>query len=124
LRLLLDTNALVWWRDGSSRLSERVREQIGNPDNDVSVSITSLWEITIKQTLGKLHFLQDFEEVLAEESFDLLGITYRHLRALATLPLHHRDPFDRMLIAQSIVEGMALVSNERLFERYGVTRLW
>ncbi len=67
MRLLLDTNAFIWWRDESPRLSPRVREQISDPENDIAVSVTSLWEITIKRALGKLQFLQDFEEVLAEE---------------------------------------------------------
>jgi PIN domain nuclease of toxin-antitoxin system len=124
LRLLLDTNAFIWWRDGSPRLSQRARDQIGDPDNDIAVSVTSLWEITIKRTLGKLRFLQDFEEVLAEEGFDLLPIGYRHLRALADLPLHHRDPFDRLLIAQALAERVPIATADRSFAVYGVELLW
>ena len=124
MRLLLDTNAFVWWRDESPRLSERVREEIGDPDNEISISITSLWEITIKRSLGKLRFLQDFEEVLAEEEFTLLPIGYPHLRALAALPLHHRDPFDRLLIAQSISERIPVATTDRRFAGYGVEVLW
>jgi PIN domain nuclease of toxin-antitoxin system len=124
LRLLLDTNAFIWWRDGSPRLSPRVREQIGDPENDIAVSVTSLWEITIKRALGKLQFLQDFEEVLAEEGFDLLPIGYRHLRALADLPLHHRDPFDRVLIAQAVAERIPIATADRRFAVYGVELLW
>jgi PIN domain nuclease of toxin-antitoxin system len=124
LRLLLDTNAFIWWRDGSPRLSPHVRTQIGDPENDIAVSITSLWEITIKRALGKLQFLQDFEEVLAEEGFDLLPIGYRHLRALADLPLHHRDPFDRVLIAQAVAERIPVATADRRFAVYGVELLW
>lgn len=124
MRFLLDTNAFIWWRDGSPRLSSPVREQIGDPENVVAVSVTSLWEITIKRTLGKLQFLQDFEEVLAEEGFDLLSIGYRHLRALADLPLYHRDPFDRVLIAQALAERIPIATADRGFAAYGVPILW
>jgi PIN domain nuclease of toxin-antitoxin system len=88
------------------------------------VSVTSLWEITIKRALGKLQFLQDFEEVLAEEGFDLLPIGYRHLRALADLPLHHRDPFDRVLIAQAVAERIPIATADRRFAIYGAEVLW
>ena len=124
MRILLDTNAFIWWRDGSPRLSPHAREQIGDTENDIAVSITSLWEITVKRALGKLRFLQDFEEVLAEEGFDLLPLAYRHLRALADLPLHHRDPFDRLLIAQAVVERIPIATADRRFAVYGVELLW
>jgi len=124
LRLLLDTNAFIWWRDESPRLSGRAREQIANSDNDIAVSVTSLWEITIKRALGKLTFLQDFEVVLAEEGFDLLPITHWHLRSLAELPLHHRDPFDRLLIAQALAEHIPIATADRRVAAYGVEVLW
>ena len=124
MRLLLDTNAFIWWRDESPRLSRQIREQIGDPENGIAVSVTSLWEITIKRTLGKLRFLQDFEAVLAEEGFDLLPIGYRHLRVLADLPLHHRDPFDRVLIAQAMAERIPIATADRKFAIYGVELLW
>ncbi len=124
MRLLLDTNAFLWWRDGSARLSERVCEQIGDPSNEIAVSITSLWEITIKRALGKLRFQQDFEEVLAEEEFSLLPIAYPHLRGLADLPLHHRDPFDRVLIAQALAERVPIATADRRFGAYGVEVFW
>lgn len=124
MRLLLDTNAFVWWRDGSPHLPERVRGLISDTGNDIAVSVTSLWEVTIKRSLGKLTFLQDFEEVLAEEGFDLLPIAHPHLRALADLPLHHRDPFDRLLIAQAIAERIPIATVDRRFGAYGVEVVW
>jgi len=124
MRLLLDTNAFLWWRGASPRLSARAGNQIRDPANEIVVSIVSLWEISIKRGLGKLRFLEDFEEVMAEEEFDLLGVHYTHLRALDGLPHHHGDPFDRLLIAQSISESLPVVTNDGAFPRYDVRTLW
>jgi len=124
VRLLLDTNALLWWRAGSRRLPARVSSQIGDPDNDIAVSIASLSEIAIKRGLGKLRFLEDFEQVIADEEFALLHITYTHLRELGDLPQHHRDPFDRLLISQSLAERIPVVTNDRAFAAYGVNVVW
>ena len=124
MRLLLDTNALLWWRMGSPRLSSIASDQISNPDNDIVVSIASLWEIAIKRVLGKLQFLEDFEEVMANEEFNLLSITYAHLRVLGDLPQHHRDPFDRVLISQSFAERIPIVTNDRAFTAYAVEIVW
>lgn len=124
MKLLLDTNALLWWRIGSSRLSSLASDQISNPDNDIVVSIASLWEIAIKRVLGKLRFLEDFEEVMANEEFNLLSITYAHLRVLGDLPQHHRDPFDRVLISQSFAERIPIVTNDRAFAAYAVEIVW
>lgn len=124
MRLLLDTNVLLWWRDESPRLPPRVTDRIRDPGNDVAISIISWWEIAIKRALGKLRFLEDFEEVMAGEEFDLLPVSYAHLRVLGDLPQHHDDPFDRMLIAQSLAEGIPIVSNDRSFPAYGVEILW
>ena len=100
------------------------RDQISDPDNEIVVSIASLWEIAIKHGLGKLRFLEDIEEVIADEEFDLLNITYGHLRVLGDLPQHHRDPFDRLLISQSLAERMPIVTNDRAFAAYGVSLVW
>jgi PIN domain nuclease of toxin-antitoxin system len=124
VRLLLDTNALLWWRDESPRLPTRVSDQIRDPDNNIVVSIASLWEIGIKRGLGKLQFLEDFEQVVTDEEFDLLGVTYNHLRVLCELPQHHRDPFDRLLISQSIAERIPVVTNDRAFAAYAVEIVW
>jgi PIN domain nuclease of toxin-antitoxin system len=122
--LLLDTNALLWWREGSPALSPRVRDEIRDPANDVAVSIVSWWEIAIKRALGKLRFLEAFEDVMADEGFTLLQISFAHLRALENLPHPHRDPFDRILIAQSMAEGIPIASNDRAFADYGINILW
>lgn len=124
MRLLLDTNALLWWRDGSPRLPDRIGDIVRDPDNDIVVSIVSVWEITIKKTLGKLQFAEDFEEVMADEAFDLLPVTYPHLRRLADLPLLHRDPFDRLLIAQALAERVPVATADRNFAAYGVDIVW
>jgi PIN domain nuclease of toxin-antitoxin system len=124
MRLLLDTNAFLWWRDASPRLPDRVRDEIGDPQNEIVVSIVSFWEIAIKRGLGKLRFLDDFEAVMAEEEFDLLGINYSHLRSLDGLPLHHRDPFDRLLISQSVAENLTVATDDQIFARYRVSTYW
>jgi len=87
-----------------------VSDQIGDPNNDIVVSLASLWEIAIKRMLGKLRFLEDFEEVITDEGFVLLNITYAHLRMLGDLPQHHRDPFDRLLISQSLAERVPIIT--------------
>jgi PIN domain nuclease of toxin-antitoxin system len=124
VRVLLDTNALLWWRNGSSTLSQRAQDEIRDPSNDVTISIVCWWEIAIKRSLGKLQFLEVFEDVMADEGFSLLPISYSHLRALENLPQPHRDPFDRMLIAQSIAENLPIVTNDRAFGDYGINTLW
>jgi PIN domain nuclease of toxin-antitoxin system len=124
VRLLLDTHVLLWWRDDSPRLSKRARGEIGNTANEILVSVASLWEIVIKRSLGKLRFRDDLEEVIREEAFWLTPISPQHLRCLGTLPPLHRDPFDRMLIAQAITEGAPLVTNDRALLAYGTPTFW
>jgi PIN domain nuclease of toxin-antitoxin system len=124
MRLLLDTNAFLWWRDESPRLSERAGTEIRDSANNIFVSIVSFWEISIKRSLGKLRYSEDFEEVMAEEDFGLLGMNYTHLRTLEGLPRHHGDPFDRLLIAQSSAEKLVVVTNDRVFARYAAETLW
>jgi PIN domain nuclease of toxin-antitoxin system len=124
VRLLLDTNVFLWWWEGSPRLPVRVRDLIRDSGNDIAVSIASLWEIAIKRALGKLDFRGDFQEVMTEEAFDLLAITYGHLRVLADLPRNHGDPFDRLLIAQSLAERMPIATADRAFAAYEVEILW
>jgi PIN domain nuclease of toxin-antitoxin system len=124
VRLLLDTHVLLWWRDDSPRLSARARAEIGDATNDILVSIATFWEIVIKRGLGKLAFPEDFEEVIREEAFGLMPISFQHLRLVETLPALHRDPFDRMLVAQALTEGSPLVTNDRIILGYGVPTLW
>ena len=124
MRLLLDANALLWWRDASRRLSSRARDEISDGRNDIVVSVATLWEIAIKRGLGKLKFDDNFEQVIREEDFDLLAISLPHLQAFERLPAHHRDPFDRLLIAQALAEGIPIATGDRVFAAYGVQVIW
>ena len=119
MRLLLDTHILLWWLANSASLSDRARELIADPDNAVFVSAVSLWEIRLKQSLGKLQLPSDFEERLAGESFESLPLLAAHAREVASLPWHHRDPFDRMLIAQARVAELALLTADETAALYG-----
>ena len=105
--------------EAASRLAHRAREFVADPDNTVFVSAVSLWEIWLKQSLGKLSLPADFEEKLAGESFESLPLLAAHTRGVALLPWHHRDPFDRMLIAQAQVSGLKLITADAVAAAYG-----
>ena len=127
MRLLLDTHAFLWFFIGNPSLSEKARASIEEESSDKFFSIASLWEIAIKVSVGKLTLSKPFHEIfpdqLAKNGIDLLGIT-AHVSAITNLPFHHRDPFDRLLIAQATTEQMQIVSNDAAFDSYDVTRLW
>ena len=116
---LLDTHALLWWLGDQSRLSPQAVETIRYSES-VYVSAASTWEIAIKRGLGKLDAPDDLEERIAANRFLVLPITVRHSLAVARLPNHHGDPFDRVLVAQALAEGMTLVSNDPMMVRYPV----
>jgi PIN domain nuclease of toxin-antitoxin system len=124
MRLLLDANTLLWWRDASQRLSSRAHDEISDGQNDIVVSVATLWEIAIKRGLGKLKFDDDFAQVIHDEDFGLLAISLAHLQAFEHLPVHHRDPFDRLLIAQALAEGIPIATGDRVFAAYGVQVIW
>lgn len=127
MRLLLDTHALLWWLAGDRRLTRAARAAIGDEGNAVVVSAASAWEIATKHRLGKLDasaILGSFGQVLASQKFATLDITVDHAERAGMLPGTHRDPFDRMLIAQAHAENLTLVSNDAVFDAYGVRRLW
>ncbi len=128
MRLLLDTHVFLWWVFADPKLSRRGRAEIGSDDNEIFVSAVSAWEITTKYRVGKLpdarNVANDVAASVASEGFSELTVTMRHAQRAGDLVGHHRDPFDRMLIAQALLEGMTLVSNERAFDAYGVKRLW
>ena len=128
MRLLLDTHALLWWLDGDRRLSRKARTAIGAEINSVIVSAASGWEITTKARLGKLpgaiDVATDVAGCVAGQGFSTLDITILHAQRAGRLPGDHRDPFDRMLIAQAQIEDLSLVSDDRVFDTYGVTRFW
>jgi len=119
MKLLLDTHLLLWWLGDSPSLSEKARELIRAPENTIFVSAVSLWEIWLKQSLGKLRLPSDFEDRLAAEPFEALPLTSRQARHVALLPWHHRDPFDRMLVAQAQVERLILLTADELVAAYG-----
>ena len=128
MRLLLDTHALLWWLDGDRSLTRRARTAITDEDNVIFVSAASAWEITTKARLGKLPgadaVAEDVVGAIASQGFSSLDITMLHAQRAGRLPGAHRDPFDRMLIAQAQLEDLTLVSNETVFDKYGVSRLW
>ena len=120
MKLLLDTHVLLWWLDDPLRISEEARDQISNPDNEVLVSAASCWEIEIKRSLKKLTAPEEIDDVIGQCGFGELAISIVHSIKAGALPLHHRDPFDRMLIAQSICESAFMVTHDQMFELYGV----
>ena len=128
MRVLVDTHAFLWWLAGNRRLSAAARDVIDNPDNSVLVSAASAWEIATKHRLGKLPgaaiVAGDVRAAIEDHGFQPLAITVAHAERAGRLPGPHRDPFDRMLIAQSLAHDLPLVTNESLFDRYGVRRIW
>jgi PIN domain nuclease of toxin-antitoxin system len=124
MRVLLDSNALIWWVTASRRLGIQAHEVIEDKRNEVVVGAGALLEMGIKRSLQKLHFPYDFEAVLRGEDFNILPISFAHLRTFETLPLHHRDPFDRLLIAQALAEGIPIATDDRVFGAYGVQIVW
>lgn len=120
MRLLLDTHVLLWWLDEPSRLTVEARGAIRHGRNAVYVSAAVAWEIAIKKALGKLEAPDDLEAVLEVCRFRTLPITVAHAEAAGRLPDHHRDPFDRMLVAQARLEGLTVVSRDAAMKAYGV----
>jgi PIN domain nuclease of toxin-antitoxin system len=123
VRLLLDTHVFLWWSEDDPRLRREARNAITSAEA-VVVSAASAWETAIKTALGKLSLRVPFEEAIEINHFDKLPIDFHHAAAVAALPLHHGDPFDRMLIAQALTEGLTLVTHDRLFAPYHVPTLW
>ncbi len=128
MRILLDTQAFLWFITDDPKLSVFARSLIENPDNDRLLSIASLWEIAIKMSLGKLELENPFEELVPHQlelnDIDVFAIEIAHLKKVAVMPFHHRDPFDRLIIAQSLVEQLPIVSIDTKFDDYGIERLW
>lgn len=122
-QLLLDTHAFIWWRENSPRLSDDARRRISSA-SVVFVSVASAWEAAIKIGLGKLRLPESFEAGVIASRFDRLPIAFRHAEAVARLPRHHNDPFDRMLIAQAMGEHLTLVTHDRRFAPYGIDIVW
>jgi PIN domain nuclease of toxin-antitoxin system len=121
--LLLDTNALLWSLLEKERLSPGAANAIRDTANDVFVSVVSVWEIEIKRAKGKLHVPVDIEPSLATQGFNSLSIDLRHARAVESLPRHHRDPFDRMLVCQAQLDNLILVTSDETMRRYPIATL-
>ena len=119
-RLLLDTHAFLWWVSEAARLTPGARAAIADPRSDVFVSAVSGWEIAVKKAKGKLTAPDNLAAVVDTKGFTHLPLTYHHAEQAAALPLHHRDPFDRFLVAQAQAEGLILVTRDRNIPKYGV----
>jgi PIN domain nuclease of toxin-antitoxin system len=127
MNLLIDSHALLWWFGSTDKLSSRARDALKSPANRVYVSAAVAWELAIKVNLGKLdasELLSDLPRVLFEKGFRRLAISMDHALRAGTLPRHHSDPFDRMLIAQAQALAFAIVSADAEFDHYGVARIW
>lgn len=120
---LLDTHALIWWLSDPSTLSEPARKVIADPAHTIMLSAASAWEMSIKQRLGRLDFPSNLEEVLEKERIEMLPITIAHALGVGSLPMHHQDPFDRMLIAQAKHEQLILITRDEQIGQYEVQML-
>ncbi len=128
MRLLLDTHTFIWWFSDSKRLSSNSYESIADPENDLVLSLISIWEIQIKSQLGKFTLNAPLPEVIDRQrqinKLQLLSLELNHIYTLNQLDHHHRDPFDRLLIAQSIAEQLVLVIKDAVLDRYNIQRVW
>jgi PIN domain nuclease of toxin-antitoxin system len=128
LRALLDTHAFLWWITDDSRLSERAREFISDGENELLFSAASGWEVAIKAGLGKIELSEDLERFLTEQlhrnAVGVLPVNLGHAMGVYGLPDHHRDPFDRLLVAQCVSERLPLLSRDTAFQRYPVEVIW
>jgi PIN domain nuclease of toxin-antitoxin system len=128
LNLLLDTHALIWWALEDKRLPRRASQAIADPDNTAYISAASSWEMAIKFKMGKLPeaapLIANLRGGAGLDDFTDLAISREHAIRAGLLDFEHKDPFDRLLIAQAEIEGLTLISNEQLFDRFGIARLW
>jgi len=128
MRLLLDTHALLWWTVDDPRLSSRARDAVQDVRNEVYVSAATVWEISIKAALGRLELPADHDSLwiaeLRSNGFRPLPVGIAHAVGVRDLPLHHRDPFDRLLVVQALFEGLTLVSDDQALQAYAVPLLW
>ena len=128
MRIILDTHAFLWFIQGNDKLSAVAKSSIENLDNQKLVSVASLWEIAIKISIGKIEIGMTLEKLLQREiygnSFGLLNIDAMSLDELAKLPFHHKDPFDRLIIAQSITKNISIVSKDNAFKHYPINLIW
>lgn len=128
MTLLLDSHALIWFAEDDPNLSRPAKAAVEDAANSVFYSAATIWELAIKLQLGKLRMslglASEFRQRLEERGFEFLAVDYEHAAHVASLPLHHRDPFDRLLVAQAKLEGMTLVSQDGQLDAYGISRIW
>ena len=121
MNLLLDTHVLLWWLDDpTTLLSEQALTAIRDPDNKITVSVVSAWEIAIKKALNKLEAPEDLKEMIVDSGFELMPVDYEHAWQVKDMPLHHRDPFDRLLVSQATVKNLTLVTRDPKLKPYNV----
>lgn len=129
MKYLIDTHILLWWRYEISKLSQQIRDILESDESEVYISYATIWELEIKASIGKLQIIgsdtieQIIQEEVKENDFELLPIYQKHLHTIGSLEDHHKDPFDRMLIAQAIVEKMTLISYDTNVHKYNVSVL-
>lgn len=127
-RFLLDTHVFLWWVNDDPKLTAAARMAISNGNNECFLSMASCWEMAIKSSLGKLRLARPVERFLSDHlrvnGFSLLNVELRHTAKVEKLPFHHRDPFDRLLIAQAITEKLTIIAADSIFSHYGVKLLW
>lgn len=128
MRILLDTHAIVWWATGDERLSRKARVALADPTTEVFISIASAWEIQIKATLQKLTLHESvdtlYRNLIIDQGFRMIGIELKDIDLLSKLPPHHRNPFDRMLVAQALRGNFTLVTKDSIVSSYGAPTLW
>lgn len=127
MKVIVDTHVLIWWMEDANRLSRLAVKTIADLENHILISAAVGWELAIKAATGKIKprsILDRLDRLLAQESFSELTITLEAALRAGSLPLHHRDPFDRMLVAQSILLGVPILSADAVLDRYEVKRLW
>ncbi len=128
MKILLDTHSFLWFIMGDKKLSTKVQEAIANQDNENYLSVASVWEMAIKNSLGKLILERPFEALIPEQirinNIRLMDIKLEHASRVASLPFHHRDPFDRLIVAQALTENVAVASVDETLDRYSISRFW
>ena len=123
MKFLLDTHILLWWLGNEPKLSPQISAVISNPENTIFVSAATVWEMSIKKSLGKLSVPNNLREKLKDNNFTVLDITAEHGLKVTDLPWHHKDPFDKMLVAQAMIEGLTIITVDTKFPLYDVLLL-
>lgn len=128
MNVLLDTHAFLWFTGADKRLSATARSTIEDPENSCLLSMASAWELSIKASQGKITFDEPFESFLPEQlrlnGFDFFNITWQHVAQVHSLPFHHRDPFDRLIVSQALVDELPVITRDGSFTAYGVETIW